>query len=120
MLYKNYYEASMLAYQNLSELPELYYNHRDSLFSRILAFNKASLELIFELFTYGYLNLLYPNLSLIELQRFPKDFKRAIKNFTRNYVCLRFFSISPEKDDETIYEAIHLVKINNITPKITI
>jgi len=115
--YRNYYEATVLAYQKFSELPELYYNPTDSLFPRILAFNKASPELIFELFTYGYLNYCYPSLSLIELQNFPNSSQQAIKQFSRGYVCLRFFSISPEKDEETIDHSIHLVEITHINPK---
>ena len=31
-----------------------------------------------------------------------------------------FFSISHEKDEDTIYEGIHLIKVSNISPKITI
>ena len=65
--YKNFYEATVLAYQKISRLPELYYYPGDSLFSRILAFSKVSPDLVFELFTYGYLNYCYPNLSLIKL-----------------------------------------------------
>jgi len=86
MFYKNYYEAIILAYQKILELPELYYNPRDSLFPRIIAFNKTSLEHIYELFTYGYLNFLYPSLSLIELQKFPEGFKRAIKIFSKSFI----------------------------------
>ena len=110
----------MLAYQKISKLPKLYYNPPDSLFSRIIAFNKASLEVVYKLFTYEYLNFLHPTLSLIELRKFPESFKKAIKDFSKGYACLRFFSISREKDEDKIYEAIHLVEISNITPKTTI
>lgn len=58
------------------------------------------------------MDFLYPSLSLIELQKFPKPFKRAISNFSKSYVCLQFFFISPEKDEETIYRVIHLVEIS--------
>ena len=105
----------MLAYQRISGLPDLYYNSRDSLFPRILAFNKADPEIIFELFTYGYLNYLYPSLSLIEQENFLANFKYAIKQFSKEYICLRFFTISPEKDEETIYHSIHLVEITHVT-----
>ena len=102
--YKNYYEATVLAYQKISGLPELYYNPRDSLFPRILAFTKANPDIVYELFTYGYLNYLYPSLSLIELQHFPSSLKHAIKQFgQQEYICLRIFTISPEKDEDTIY-----------------
>ena len=43
-----------------------------------------------------------------------------MKNCSKRYVYIRFFSISPENDEETIYEVIHLAKINNISPKTTI
>ena len=46
MFCKNYYEAAILAYQKISELPELYYNLRDFLFSRIITFNKISPKLV--------------------------------------------------------------------------
>jgi len=81
--YKNYYEAIVLAYQKISGLPKLYYNPRDSLFPRILTFIKANPNLVFELFKYGYLNYLYPNLSFIELQHFLTNFKYAIKQFSQ-------------------------------------
>jgi len=114
--YKNYYEATVLAYQKISGLPELYYNPRDSLFPRILAFTKANPDIVYELFTYGYLNYLYPSLSLIELQHFPSSLKHAIKQFgQQEYICLRIFTISPEKDEDTIYPSIHLIEITHVT-----
>ena len=113
--YRNFHEATVLAYQKISGLPELYYNPRDSLFPRILAFSKASPDLVFELFTYGYLNYCYPSLSLIELQYFSPNLKQVIKRFSKGYLCLRFFAISPEKDEETIYPTIHLIEISNLT-----
>jgi len=93
-------------------LQELYYNPRDSLFPRIISFNKVSPELVYELFTYKYLNFLYPSLGLIELQKFPKSSKKAIKDFSKGYVCLPFFLISLEKDEDKISIAIHLVEIS--------
>ena len=89
----------------------------DSLFPQILAFNEASPDLIFELFIDGYLNYCYPSLNLIELQNFLNSFKQAIKQFSKGYVCLRFFSISPEKDEETIYHSIHLIEITHVNSK---
>lgn len=100
--YKNYSEATVRAYQKIFGLPELYYNPRDSLFPRILAFSKASHDLIFKLFTYGYLNYCCPNLSLIELQYFPNSFKHVIKQFSKGNICLRNFTISPKKYADTI------------------
>jgi len=113
--YKNYYEATVLAYQKISGLPELYYNPRDSLFPRILAFIRASPDIIFELFTYGYLNYLYPSPSLTELQNFPANFKHAVKQFSQGYICLHIFTISPKKNEATIYNSIHLVEITHVT-----
>lgn len=107
----------MLAYQKIFGLLELYYNPRDSLSPGIPAFNKANPEIIFELFTYGYLNYYYLSLSLIELQNFPANFKHAIKTFSKGYACLRIFTISPEKDANTIYPSIHLVEISDVNPK---
>ena len=83
-------------------------------------FNKVSPKLIYELFTDGYLNFLYPSLSVIELEKFLKSIKKANKDFSIGYVYLRFFSISLEKDEDKGYEAIHFVEISNITPKTTI
>jgi len=40
----------------------------------------------------GYLNFLYPSLSLIELQKFLESFKKFINNFSKGYIYLRFFS----------------------------
>lgn len=71
--------------------------------------------MVFELFTYGYLNYCYPILSLIELQYFSSNLKQAIKRFSKGYLCLRFFAISPEKDEEIIYPTIHLIEISNLT-----
>jgi len=105
----------VLRYQRISGLPELYYNPRDSLFPRILAFTRANPDIIFELFTYGYLNYLYPSTSLIELQNFPANFKLAIKQFSQGHICLRIFTISPEKNEDTIYHFIHLVEITHVT-----
>ena len=109
----------MLAYQKISDLPELYYNPRDFLFSRILTFTRANPNLVFELFKCGYLNYLYPNLSLIELQHFPANFKYAIKQFSQQeYICLCIFIISPEKDEDTIYPSIHYLSFYTIYPSI--
>jgi len=112
--YKSYYETTVLAYQRISGLPELYYNPRDSLFHRILAFTRANPDIIFELFTYGCLNYLYPRTSLIELQNFPTNFKHAIKQFSHGHICLRIFTISPKKDEDTIYHSNHLVEITHV------
>jgi len=113
--YKNYYEATVLAYQKISSLPELYDNPRDSLFPRILAFTKANPAVVFELFKYGYLNYLYPSLSLIELQHFLANFKYVIKQFSQEeYICLHIFTISPEKDEDTIYHSLYLVEITHV------
>ena len=58
MFYKNYYETTILAYKKIYEIFELYYI-LGFFIPKNYCFYKASSELVYELFTYRYLNFRY-------------------------------------------------------------
>ena len=63
------------------------------------------------------------SLSKFKFDPITKIFRRLQKSnqeLQQKLYLSSFCSISPEKDDVTIYEAIHVVEISSITPKITI
>lgn len=65
---------------------------------------------------FGYIDLIYPDVNLDELFCFDATLISKISQYTqKKNVCLKFYTISPEYDDEVEYEAIHLINLNIVT-----
>ena len=65
---------------------------------------------------YGFLDRLYPSKNLKEISNLPRDFQNAVREFSDNEnIYLRFYSISPEFEGQTVYEAFHLITMGYVT-----
>lgn len=65
---------------------------------------------------FRYLNLVYHNVNLDKLFCFDLTFVNKISQYTqKKNVCLKFYIIIPEYDDEVEYEAIYLISLNIVS-----
>jgi len=112
-----YRRITELAYEKHNNLSNIFYSSGQSLFARLTTYTRANLELIYQLYEFGYLDIVYPDKNLIELYYFPPYMKSALKNFHQKPIFVKFYTIPPKKDEASgiQYPVISLIQVGYIT-----
>ncbi|KAL2497477.1 Uncharacterized protein Adt_23027 [Abeliophyllum distichum] len=64
---------------------------------------------------YGFLDLIYPDKTLMEIERFDEILKSEISKYAQGgSIYLKFYTISPEVEDGTFYPAEHIITIGHV------
>ncbi|KAI3665751.1 hypothetical protein L6452_44381 [Arctium lappa] len=87
-----------------SFVEEHYYTTDKKNISYFNFYPNAHPEFILEAYQFGLLKMVYPSNNLLELSRFPKEFREAFKTYKKK--CLKVFDISYEDK----------LKVNLVTP----
>ena len=112
-----YRRITELAYGKLNTLSQIFYSGGRSLFARLTACPGANPELIYHFYSFGYLDIVYPDKNLTELSYFPVEMKSILKTFRQKPIFVKFHTIPPEKDaaSGTQYPAISLIQVGYVT-----
>ncbi|KAL2491709.1 Uncharacterized protein Adt_27337 [Abeliophyllum distichum] len=64
---------------------------------------------------YGFLDLIYPDRSLKEIEKFDEILKSEISKYAQGgTIYLKFYTISPEVEDGIFYPAEHIITIGHV------
>ncbi|XP_062105246.1 uncharacterized protein LOC133816921 [Humulus lupulus] len=84
-------------------------------YPRIVCLEGINPNLVSKLANFGFLDLIYPGLGLRELDAFDEIFKIKVSEFARGRrIYLKFYSISPEFEDNIDYQAQHVISIGHV------
>lgn len=86
----------------------------EHVYPRIIAMKNADPVMVKMIADHGFLDLIYPDKSLKEIENFDDIFKQEVSKFAWGRpIYLKFYTINPEVEDSIYYQAEHTITIGH-------
>ncbi|KAL2540933.1 Uncharacterized protein Adt_01911 [Abeliophyllum distichum] len=94
---------------------------REHIYPRVIIMKGADPLMVKMSADYGFLDLIYPDRTLKEIERFDDILKSEISKYAqRRSIYLKFYTIGPKVEDEIFYPAEHIITIGHVGRNFTI